>query len=395
MVRRVFEVSSDNARLLEELKFVGVDPYAYKMVQKGVIKNILIKDISSPAANILKQEALAASMDAAVSRGVVACKEEKTDVLLMGTLHNYEKLLYKLSLEPYGLKEVAKEVQKLLDDKGARSFSSKGKRYDLSTPFVMGICNVTPDSFYDGGKYFDKESAFKRIDFLIEQGVEIIDIGAASSNPNSKRVASKEEIKRLNLALDYALSKRNESGFLISIDTDNEEVIRYALEKGADIINSVSSYLSDDIVKSCAESKVGLVLMHMLGTPQNMQTLTNYKNLIEDIKDYFNKELDRYISLGMQAESIILDLGYGFAKDLESNYKLLKYQKEFCSYGMPILAGLSRKSMLYKVLEKGAEDALIATAGANMAALMNGADILRVHDVIEARDIIKIYTHLK
>ncbi len=383
---KLYRLTPEYCRIENELKRIGVDSYALNMTRKGESLNILIKDVSSPAANILKQECIASGMDAAVKRGVVSCSVKESDVLLLGNKATIQRLIKRLSVQAFGLKELSLELKNMLAGKSEPYITYQDGVINLDKTICMGILNTTPDSFSDGNMYVTEEEISKRIDFMAQAGIDIIDIGGMSSRPFSEGISSEEEIKRIKFALDYS----KQYDMIVSVDTNNYKTAEYALNHGARIINDISGMEDDNMVSVCSEAGCAVCIMHMKGTPKDMQTNTEYSNIIYDIHDFFRQRIDKCLSSGMQYSSIILDVGFGFGKSLEQNYILLKYLREFKSYNLPLLAGISRKSMIGNVLNKTVENRLAGSIAANTAALLNGADIIRFHDIKEGIDTAKI-----
>ena len=267
-----------------------------------------------------------------------------------------------------------------------------GKLIDLSTPKVMGILNVTPDSFFDGGKYNSADLILSQTEKMLAEGATFIDIGAYSSRPNANNISEDEELKRSLNAVKLILSHFPQT--LISIDTFRSEVAQQTIDAGACMINDISGgNLDANMFKIIAKNKVPYILMHMLGTPQNMQNNPQYDAIIYELRLFFSEKIFELKSVGIN--DIILDVGFGFGKTVAQNYTLLEYLELFACFKLPILAGISRKSMLYKVLKTSANEALNATTAANTIALLKGAKILRVHDVKEAVETIKIVNQLQ
>jgi len=268
----------------------------------------------------------------------------------------------------------------------------KGNLMDLSDPKVMGILNTTPDSFYDGGKNLKLDHALRTVENMLDDGLDILDVGGYSTRPNAKEVAVEEEKQRV-LPLIEAVNKRFPD-LVISIDTFRSEVAKEAIESGAAIINDVSGgNLDDQMFQRVADLNVPYILMHMRGTPATMQKLNQYDHLIKDVTFELSQKLNKLRKLAVN--DVIIDPGFGFAKSREQNYEILDNLTYFEVLDCPILVGVSRKSMIYKTLETNAEHALNGTTALNMVALMNGASILRVHDVKEAKETIKLYNQLK
>jgi dihydropteroate synthase len=268
----------------------------------------------------------------------------------------------------------------------------KGNLMDLSHPKVMGIINATPDSFYDGGYNVVMDKALASVNKMLEDGANIIDIGGYSTKPNASDVAVEEERRRVIPLIDSLI--QNFPDIVISIDTFRSEIAKEAVEAGASIINDVSGgNLDDKMFETVSELQVPYILMHMRGTPATMQNLNQYKHLIKDVVIELSEKLEKLRSL--QINDVIIDPGFGFAKSLEQNYEMLKNLSYFNVLECPMLIGLSRKSMIYKLLGNEAKDALNGTTALNMVALINGANILRVHDVREAVETVKLFNKLK
>ena len=261
---------------------------------------------------------------------------------------------------------------------------------DFNQTKIMGILNLTPDSFYDGNRYNTKSTAIKRVAQMLEEGADIIDIGAFSSRPGAKLVTYDEERRRL-IPLLKAI-KKHFPDTLISIDTYRHRIATEVIEEGAHIINDISGgNLDDKMFETIARLQVPYVMMHMKGKPENMQEQTTYTNVVQEIKSCFAQKIKELNGLGF--DKIILDPGFGFGKTLEQNYEILNRLQEFSDLKYPVLAGMSRKSMLYKLLDITPDDALNATTVVNTIALLNGAKILRVHDVkqaVETRRIVEV-----
>mgnify|MGYP001348130652 FL=1 len=275
-----------------------------------------------------------------------------------------------------------------INKKDLLSINCNGELISLSTPKVMGILNITPDSFYDGGRYKDTKSILIQVEAFLDQGATFIDIGAYSSRPGAAFVSEEEELKRITPVIDLILKSFPDCK--ISIDSFRSKVIQKCVEAGAVISNDISSGKLDPLMfETIAKLKVPYIMMHMKGTPQNMQKHTEYEDLINDIYLYFSDRINRANEHGIQ--DLILDPGFGFSKTLEQNYKVLNKLKVFKNLNYPILSGLSRKSMIYKTLESTSGEALNGTTALNMLALINGANILRVHDVKEAMECIKLF----
>ena len=268
------------------------------------------------------------------------------------------------------------------------SINIKGNLHYFNTPWVMGIVNVTPDSFYAESRTFDSQSIYNRIANLIEQGADAIDIGGYSSRPGAADVSAQEEYSRLASALE--IIRKHFPDTIVSIDTFRADVARKCvLDWQADIINDISGGIADpEMWNTVAELKVPYILMHMRGTPKTMQSLCDYSDVTADVIKDLAAKIDKMRQLGIA--DIIIDPGFGFAKTLEQNYTLMSELQEFKHLDMPLLVGISHKSMIYKALDIKPENALNGTTVLNTIALAKGADILRVHDVKEAKEAVKI-----
>ncbi len=268
----------------------------------------------------------------------------------------------------------------------------RGEIYQFTVPRVMGILNLTPDSFYDGGKFNSIDAALSKVEQMLGEGADMIDVGAASSRPGAVMPSAEEELYRLSGVLLEI--RKSFPQAIISVDTVHAEVARKVVEAyGVDIINDISAGEWDaEMFQTIAELKVPYVMMHMPGKPENMQNAIVYENFILDMFAYFSEKVARLRLLGVN--DIILDPGFGFGKTVEHNFELLDRISDFKIFELPLMAGMSRKSMVYKTLGISPEESLNGTTVVNTFALLGGADILRVHDVKEAKECIKLYRQL-
>ena len=263
---------------------------------------------------------------------------------------------------------------------------------DLSTPKIMGILNVTPDSFYDGGQFKEESAILQQVESMLTNGATFIDVGAYSSRPNADFVTEAEELNRLIPIVNLLVEKFPE--IILSVDTFRSEVANQAVEHGAALINDISAGELDKLMlETIAKLQVPYIMMHMRGTPQTMQQQTDYRDLINDILFYFSEKIQKARQLAIN--DLIIDPGFGFGKTTAQNFELLEKLKLFNILDLPILAGVSRKSMIYKSLQTTAKEALNGTTALHMVALQNGAKLLRVHDVKEAVECVKLYNLLK
>ncbi len=267
----------------------------------------------------------------------------------------------------------------------------KGQLIDLSVPKVMGILNVTPNSFFDGGKYKNEDEIISQVDKMRSDGATFIDIGAYSSKPSAEFVSEKEEINRIIPVIELILKHFPET--LLSIDTFRAEVAKISIENGAAIINDIAAgELDNKMFDVIAQYNVPYIMMHMRGNPQTMQGLTQYDDIVKEMLFYFSEKVKKARSLGIN--DLILDPGFGFAKTTDQNYEVLQKMELFNLLELPILAGVSRKSMIYKTLNNSAQEALNGTTVINTIALMKGANILRVHDVKEAVECVTLFNKI-
>lgn len=366
--------------LLEEFNKIGTDPAGGAvMAPKALHRLVKIYDLTPKQANIIKQEMLGKGGDAAVARGVVDASMEKTDVLLMGTEKQYRALIKKLRMQPFKLADLAGELEELLKNLGGRpprDLVCRGKKLPLGErTLVMGILNVTPDSFSDGGRYNNLETAVAHAHRMVEEGADIIDLGGESTRPGHKPVSVEEELERVIPVLEILV---REIDVPISIDTTKAPVARRALEVGAHMINDQWSLRADpDMASVVAQYQVPLVMMHN-------QHDTVYRDLIGDMVQFFRESIAMAEEAGISRENIIIDPGIGLlGKDFEQNLELMRRLRELDCLGLPVLLGTSRKSMIGKVLDLPADQRVEGTAATVALGIAHGADIVRVHDVKE------------
>ena len=271
------------------------------------------------------------------------------------------------------------------------TINCKGILVDLSTPKVMGILNVTPNSFYDGGKYKNESEILSQVEKMLIDGASFIDIGAYSSKPNAEFVSEQEEISRIVPVVDLILKHFPET--ILSIDTFRSEVAKATIESGSAIINDISAGMLDDkMLEIIGKYNVPYIMMHMRGNPQTMQTLTNYEDIVKEMLFYFSERVAKARTFGIN--DLILDPGFGFAKTIDQNYEVFQKMELFKMLELPLLVGISRKSMIYKTLDITIENALNGTTVLNTLALSKGANIIRVHDVKEAAECVTLFNKI-
>ncbi|PLX83613.1 MAG: dihydropteroate synthase [Desulfuromonas sp.] len=371
-----------------EILRIGADPSgAERMAAKMVRTLIKIQGVSCRAANILKQEMLAIGGDAAVARGSVSCAIPETDVILIGSLKTLRQLCRRLPSQPFGLAELAADIGRLLQrlDHPPLHLEGRSCRLSLQRPLVMGILNVTPDSFSDGGCFASPERALQRARQMVEEGADIIDVGGESTRPGAPPVALDEELDRV---VPIVKALRRDLDVPVSVDTTKAVVAREAVAAGAEFVNDVSGLRFDpEMAETVARGGAGLFLMHTRGRPEQMQSDTRYGDLLGEICDYLEHSLKLAREAGVSESKIALDPGIGFGKDLEGNLEILRRLGELRALGRPILLGTSRKSFVGTVLgRKEPGDRLSGTLATVALGVAQGARIFRVHDVGPARE---------
>lgn len=370
-----------------ELSLIGVDPKAYSIFLNK-INSLVIKfyDLPIGTCNTLKQTALSLGADCAQNFGVITGKKKKSDVILIGNLRQLQRIKERLKEQPLGARSLIEKIEELLANYFKDNFDLRirGKTYSLSQrTHIMGILNITPDSFSDGGRFFTLDAAIKRAVEIEEAGADFIDIGAESTRPGSQPISVREELNRL-LPVLKAIKKRTE--LPISIDTYKSQVAREVLSNGADMINDISGLHFDfKMSEVIAEFKVPCIIMHIKGRPKTMQKNPYYDDLVGEIFSYLEKGLAIAQKGGISSEKTIIDPGIGFGKRLEDNYEILRRLKELKSLGRPILVGPSRKSFIGLTLNLPVEERLEGSLAASVLAITQGANILRVHDVKETK----------
>ncbi|MFZ3072008.1 MAG: dihydropteroate synthase [Thermodesulfobacteriota bacterium] len=380
------------------MRRVGVDPAGIAlMAAKEVFYNLKIIGLTAPQANILKQDAIASGGEAAVAKGVVSCEINSTDAVLSGTLKQLRRLADKLKAQPYGLPDAGKSINEALDrltNRGHLVFRGRSRSFDVSNgALVMGVLNVTPDSFYDGGRHSGKNVAIEAALRMADEGADIIDVGGESSRPGAIDVPVEEEIRRVVPVVEE-LSKR---GLAISVDTVKSRVADLALFAGAEAINDISAMQRDPLMAEVVKRHgAGVALMHMRGTPKTMQTETDYEDLMGEVFDYLFGRVEFAEGFGIEREKIAIDPGVGFAKTSSGCLEIIRRLGELKTIGVPVLIGTSRKSFIGKA-RGGAEagERLIGTLATISAALLNGANIIRAHDVKETKETILMIEAIK
>lgn len=363
-----------------------------RMVPKAVSFVVKVHGLRSPAAIILKEEMLSKGGDAAIHRDCITNRVERSDVLLMGTEKAYHMVIPSLREQPFSLRRLADEIERAIDrfksqtpmtpsddhlPEGLRAFYAAIRERTA----VMGILNITPDSFSDGGLYPDVQSAVEHALRMVNDGADAIDVGGESSRPGSESITADEELSRV-IPVVTELARRTDAP--ISIDTYKPEVAAAALDAGASIINDISGLADEQMRSLAAERQVPCVIMHMKGTPRTMQKDPIYEDLISDVISFLRERIGAAVDAGLPEQFLIIDPGIGFGKTAEHNQEIIRNLADFRSLGLPILIGTSRKAFIGKALgDLPPSDRLEGTAATVALSIDNGANIIRVHDVKE------------
>lgn len=369
----------EEARLF--LEKLGTDPGGYPyLVPKSIFRCILLKNVKNQAANIIKQEMLAKGGDAAVSRQALTL-EGSTDVLLMGTLKHYRLLIEKLKLQPFGLKKIAGDIDSILaglEQQPGRLAMAHGRSLPLGErTLVMGILNVTPDSFSDGGRYMDTVRAVERALEMIDQGADIIDVGGASSRPQSQIASEEEELQRVMPVIE----RLAQAGVTLSVDTFRASVAQKALQAGAHLINDIGRLQMDpELLPVLVEYQAGAILMH---NRLQMNHGQPYHDLIADMIAELDQSVKQALEAGLNREAVMIDPGIGFGKDAGQNRYIVKHLEEFRSLGCPVLLAASRKKFIGSTLGLEVGERMEGSLAVAVWGAMHGAAMVRVHDVAE------------
>jgi dihydropteroate synthase len=344
-------------------------------------RNLLLEGVKLYAANILKQSMLSIGGDVAVHRGVISGKTDASDCIIMGDLRHYRLLVDKLKFQP-GMACLAEAIeQQIFQDSKGLSLKLLGKnRYWKDTPVIMGILNVTPDSFSDGGAWLDPVKAVDHAFDMVQAGADIIDIGGESSRPGAQETEVGEEISRVVPVIREIASRLKVP---VSIDTRKSHVAKAAIDAGACIVNDISALNHDpSMIELVRQTGAGIILMHMRGTPETMQKDTSYSDVVKDIYTFLDEKIEQCLAAGIDPCSILADPGIGFGKNLEGNLGLIRHIREFTSLGVPVVIGHSRKSFIGTVLDTPAHERQEGTDAVSAWAAIRGVHVLRVHDVL-------------
>jgi len=371
---------SNEGRML--VKKMGVDDVVENhLAEKLVFYVLQIDNLSSAAANILKQTALSRGTDAVIHRDVITGKIQNSSVVISGTKKEFKYISDSLKNQPFQLGDISNKILELVSFLDKRSHTK-----------IMGVLNITPDSFSDGGLYLRPEDAIKRIEEMIGEGAEIIDIGGESSRPGAEPIGEEEELKRVIPVIDAIKKKK----VRFSIDTYRSKVAQEALKRGAEFVNDISGMRFDkNMVKVVSDYNARVIIMHMKGTPKNMQRNPVYEDVIDEIMNFFAERIVFCEKNGVKRENIILDPGIGFGKRLEDNLKILKNLIEFRSFGTPVMIGASRKSFIKGITGAPVDERLAGSLAAVSEAFLQGIDYVRVHDVKETKQYLDVISAIE
>jgi len=376
---------NDDINLKNIMQKIGVDRNGIEIMTKKHSKYIFyIKDINCAAANILKQDALSIGAELAVPMGVPDCRKKIFDAILLCNQKQLEILIRKELAQPFKLKELAKKLKEFIH---LPKFSLK----------IMGVINANDDSFFEGSR-FKGIDAIKKIEEMIRDGAKIIDIGGVSSRPGSEYVGREEELRRVKPIIDEIYKTKMYEKAIFSIDTFDEAVLEYALDRGFKIANDITGLENDEYAKVVAKYGVSVVIMHKKGDPKTMQINPFYENVILEVDEFFNERIEKAKNFGIK--DIILDVGIGFGKRLEDNLALIKHLGHFLHFGYEILIGASRKSMIDMIMKKEnisttPADRLPGTLAIHMESVRNGASIIRCHDVKEHFQALRVFEEMR
>jgi len=372
----VVELLSSEINIARYLKELGVDGGGIAILSaKAQHHLVALKDMHVGAANILKQDALSVGADLAVPKGTVVAAQKRVDALLIATTRELQILARKELAQPFGLKELAAKLKKIAALKKVQECK------------IMGVINANDDSFFSGSR-FKAQDAIVAIEKMIEEGADIIDIGAVSSRPNAAVVSAEEELQRVTPILELIEKEGLSEKIVFSIDSFEPSVIAKALGAGFQIVNDITGFENDEVAKLCASYNATAVLMHMQGRPQTMQQNPIYTNILDDIYRFFEERIEKAERFGVK--DVILDVGIGFGKRLEDNIALIKNLEHFMLLEKELLVGASRKSMIDAIFSSSVQERLPGTLALHLEAFRNGASIVRVHDVYAHKQALEV-----
>jgi dihydropteroate synthase len=377
-IQDITELEKNSLNILKEL---DVDKGGHSILSRKMKTYLLyISDLNVFGANILKQDALSIGADLAVPKDTITCSVKKVDAVLIATYRQLETLSKKELAQPFGLKDVAKELKNFL----------KAYKYQDFDPTLMGVMNINSNSFFEDSRFLESES-LETAEKMIIDGAKIIDIGAVSTQPNSPNVSEDEEFQRIKGVIDVFYAQKIYEKVELSIDSFTPKIIDYALSHGFSIANDVTGLRNDEVAKVVAKNGGKVIIMHMQGVPATMHNNPEYSDVVREVYRYFQEMIEKGKRFGIKEDNMILDVGIGFGKTLNHNIALLQSLKTFATFGLPLLVGVSRKSLINHIIPTPIKERLPGTLALHQKALENGASILRVHDVREHRQMIEIW----
>jgi len=397
---RITPIEVKNERQVEKSMIsLGVSPEGARILSpKSRYWAFKLAGIKSWEANIIKQHLLSLGSDAAIERAALV-KNIKTTAFIFGNLSQLRKLCQKLEDQPFALREISQNLSLYLDNLDKKEFTLQAgnKKLKIKKPIICGIVNVTDDSFSGDGMLADSKASDKKlaelvlrkVEAMVKAGAKIIDIGGESSRPFSKRISSTEEVKRVIPVIK--ILRKKFKNIIISLDTYKYAVAKRGVDYGVNILNDITALRADAKMASLVKKyKLGCILMHMKGNPQTMQISPKYKDVVEEEIDFFKERLSFCSKKGISRSQILIDPGIGFGKRLQDNTKIINELYKFKIFGVPIFLGLSRKSFIGKIVNVKVDERLVGTIAASVIAVSKGANILRVHDVAQTAQALKI-----
>lgn len=387
---------SDIDEAKRQIAAIGAEPVSVDIMgPKAIHLNLLVEGVRPPVAIILKESMLAVGADAAINRNNITNKIEKGDVLIMATRKQLRAAAQSMKMQQFGISELAVEMLKVADnlfDLPPPWKLTDGTEFSFERTRVMGILNVTPDSFAGDGTGGDLDRAVERAVEMEKQGADIIDVGGESTRPGAEPVDEGTELKRV---IPVIRAVANKVDIPISIDSRKPTVARAAIESGARMVNDVSGLFNREMMDLCARERVPVIIMHMKGDPKTMQDKPQYDDVIGEIMHYLSNRVADAVAAGIEEQQMAIDPGIGFGKRLEDNLDILRRLAEFKTLGRPIVVGASRKRFIENITGLPVEERLESSIGAACAAALNGANIIRCHDVMETKRALQIVDAIK
>jgi len=390
-VRKLNLNKSDS--VIKELKQIGVDTNVYSLfVNKADYKVLKFEGLSCAQANVLKQTALICGADLAIPKTAYNGSTKKIPAILFANSREIEKIKMRLDEQSW-MEPISKQLSEMLLANPPVILKIGNKKIRFNRTYIMGVINITPDSFFSGSCYTTKKTVEKMAREMEKEGADFLDIGAESSRPGAKPVDRKEEIQRLKKVLPAVIKN---TSIPISIDTYKADTASFAIDQGVKIINDISGLSFDKKMAGVvAKNKASLIIMHIKGTPRTMQVNPQYKDLMGEIYHYLKRKIDFVKQKGVELNRIIVDPGFGFGKRLEDNYEIINRLNELTTFGRPVLVGHSRKSFIGKPFNIPPEQRLEGSLGVEAILIRNGASIIRVHDVLEAKKVAMLIDKIK